>query len=84
MKKGVMPKRKRKDNLGSEILGIITNDTINSFGQERTFQIDVSEYTPKEVVSRIDNILDRNDAGDNIDWLPLIQEKNDLKTFFEY
>ena len=76
--------KKRKDNLGSEILGIITNDTINSFGQERTFQIDVSEYTPKEVVSRIDNILDRNDAGDNIDWLPLIQEKNDLKTFFEY
>ena len=76
--------KKRKDNLGSEILGIITNDTINSFGQERTFQIDVSEYTPKEVVSRIDNILDRDDAGDNIDWLPLIQEKNDFKTFFEY
>ena len=76
--------KKRKDNLGSEILGIITNDTINSFGQKITFQIDVSEYTPKEVVSKIDNILDRNDAGDNIDWLPLIQEKNDLKTFFEY
>ena len=76
--------KKTKENLGSEILGIITNDAINSFGQDKTFQIDASEYTPREVVSRIDNIIDRNDAGDDVDWLPLIQEKNDFKTFFEY
>ena len=83
-KKRKYTEEKSKDNLGSEILGIITNDAINNFGQEKTFQIDVSESTPKAVVSRIDNIINRNDAGDNIDWLPLIQEKNDFKTFFEY
>jgi len=83
-KKRKYTEEKRRDNLGSEILGIITNDTINNFGQEKTFQIDVSESTPKAIVSRIDNIINRNDAGDNIDWLPLIQEKNDFKTFFEY
>ena len=83
-KKRGYTEKKMKDNLGSEILGIITNDAINNFGQEKTFQIDVSESTPKAVVSRIDNIINRNDAGDNIDWLPLIQEKNDFKTFFEY
>ena len=75
---------KRKENLGSEILGIITNDTITNFGQDKTFQIDASGSTPKEIASRIDNIINRNDDGDNIDWLPLIQEKNDFKTFFEY
>ena len=83
-KKRGYTENKMKDNLGSEILGIITNDTITNFGQDKTFQIDVSESTPKAVVSRIDNIINRNDAGDNIDWLPLIQEKNDFKTFFEY
>ena len=75
---------KRKENLGSEILGIITNDAITNFGQDKTFQIDASGSTPKEISSRIDNIINRNDDGDNIDWLPLIQEKNDFKTFFEY
>ncbi len=75
---------KRRENLGSEILGIITNDAITNFGQDKTFQIDASESTPKEIASQIDNIINRNDDGDNIDWLPLIQEKNDFKTFFEY
>ena len=75
---------KTKDNLGSEILGIITNDTISNFGREKTFQIDVSNSTPNAVVSKIDDIINRNYDGDDIDWLPLIQEKNDFKTFFEY
>ena len=57
---------------------------MNNFGQEKTFQIDTSELTPKAIVSRINDIINRNDSGDNIDWLPLIQEKNDFKTFFEY
>ena len=33
---------------------------------------------------KINAIIDRTDNGDIIDWLGLIQEKNDLKTFFEY
>ena len=77
-------KEKIKENLGSEILGIITNDTISNFGREKTFQIDVSNSTPNAVVSKIDDIINRNYDGDDIDWLPLIQEKNDFKTFFEY
>jgi len=83
-KKRGYTEKKIKDNLGSEILGIITNDAINNFGQEKTFQIDTSDYTPKEIVRRIRDVIHGNDDGDNIDWLPLIQEKNDFKTFFEY
>ena len=33
---------------------------------------------------KIEDIINRCDNGDDIDWLPLIQEKNDFKTFFEY
>ena len=74
--------KKMKDNLGSEILGIITNDAIKNFGQEKTFQVDTTDHTPKELAVRIHDIYYGEDNGDNIDWLQLIQEKNDLKKFF--
>ena len=83
-KKRGYTEKKMKDNLGSEILGIITNDAINNFGLKKTFQVDTTDHTPKELAVRIHDIFYGKDNGDNIDWLPLIQEKNDLKTFFEY
>ena len=83
-KKRGYTEQKTKDNLGSEILGIIVNDAINNFGREKTFQIDTSDHTPKEIVRRIQDIKNGKDNGDNIDWLPLIQEKNDLEKFFDY
>ncbi len=83
-KKRGYTEKKMKDNLGSEILGIITNDAINNFGLKKTFQVDTSDHTPKEIVRRIRDIYDGKDNGDSIDWLPLIQEKNDLKKFFDY
>ncbi len=83
-KKRGYTEKKMKDNLGSEILGIITNDAINNFGQEKTFQIDTSDHTPEEIAVKIHDIYHGKDNGDNIDWLPLIQEKNDLKKFFDY
>ena len=83
-KKRGYAEKKIKDNLGSEILGIITNDAIKNFGQEKTFQVDTTDHTPKELAVRIHDIYYGKDNGDNIDWLPLIQEKNDLKKFFDY
>ena len=81
-KKRGYAEKKIKDNLGSEILGIITNDAIKNFGQEKTFQVDTTDHTPKELAVRIHDIYYGKDNGDNIDWLQLIQEKNDLKKFF--
>ena len=83
-KKRGYTEKKMKDNLGSEILGIIVNDAINNFGREKTFQVDTSDHTPKELAIRIHDIYNGKDDGDNIDWLSLIQEKNDLKKFFDY
>ena len=83
-KKRGYTEKKMKDNLGSEILGIIVNDAINNFGREKTFQVDTSDHTPKELAVRIHDIYNGKDNGDDIDWLSLIQEKNDLKKFFDY
>jgi adenylate kinase len=42
---------KIRDNVGSEILGVITNDAIDKF-QEKTFQINVSGKTVEEVFEK--------------------------------
>ena len=83
-KKRGYTEKKMKDNLCSEILGIIANDAIKNFGQEKTFQVDTTDHTPKELAVRIHDIYNGKDNGDDIDWLSLIQEKNDLKKFFDY
>ena len=44
---------KAKENLGSEILGIIAHDTISKFGDEKTLQIDNTKLTPQETIKKI-------------------------------
>ena len=43
---------KIKENAGSEILGIITHDTLEKF-EEKAFQIDVSEKSIEQVVEKV-------------------------------
>jgi len=74
--------KKKNDNLGSEILGIITYDSIQNLGQDKTFQIDTTSITAEETAKKITNIINRTSKGDVIDWLTNITKKNDLKKFF--
>ena len=41
---------KIKQNTGSEILGVIVNDSIQSFGKEKTFEINTTDRSPEDVV----------------------------------
>ena len=75
---------KIKENVGSEIIGIITYDVIAEFGNEKTFQIDVTEKTPKVVAERIQNIIQKQNHGDEIDWLSEIKQNDDFQKFFDY
>ena len=77
-------KEKIKENLGSEILGIIAHDAISEFGIENTFQIDTTTKTLQEVVEKIQKIIQQRDSDENIDWLSEVNEKNDLQKFFDY
>ena len=77
-------KEKIKENLGSEILGIIAHDAISEFGIENTFQIDTTTKTLQEVVEKIQKIIQERDSDENIDWLSEVNEKNDLQKFFDY
>ena len=76
------PNSKIKENLGSEILGVIAFDTIKKF-QEKAIQLDVSQRTISETVEEVIKIISRNKKTEEVDWLSLITKKNDLKKFFD-
>lgn len=74
---------KTRENLASEILGIVIHDTIDAFGYTRTLQVDTTKKTIKDTIQQTKDALER-DASNDVDWLSLVLEKNDLARFFSY
>ncbi len=83
-KKRGYSKEKIKDNLGSEVLGIILHDAIVQFGSEKTLQIDVSLQSIQETTKKVIDAIKGEIKTEEVDWLTTITEKNDLKEFFAY
>ncbi len=83
-KKRKYSKEKSKDNLGSEVLGIILHDSITQFGAEKTLQIDVTLRSVKETTKKILDAIKGKNKTEEVDWLTTVTEKNDLKEFFAY
>ena len=83
-KKRQYDEKKIKENLGSEILGIIAHDTMAEFGPEKTFQVDTTEKTPARIVEQIQNVLRERSNDDDVDWLSEVKQKDDFHTFFDY
>tara|TARA_B100000029_G_scaffold202166_1_gene200441 strand:- start:383 stop:937 length:555 start_codon:yes stop_codon:yes gene_type:complete len=75
---------KIKENAGSEILGVIANDSIMSFGNEKSFQINATDTTPEMVLEKIHDVINNKKSSDVVDWLELIKEKNEIGKFFDY
>ena len=74
---------KSKDNAGSEILGIIAHDALSKFG-DKVFQINITGKSIEEVSNIIMRIIKDDYLSEKIDWLELINSKNDLRKFFAY
>jgi adenylate kinase len=73
------------ENLGSEILGVTSYDAINEFGSDKTFQVDTTLKSVSATVKKIENLFVKGIfQEDEVDWLDLIAEKNDLRRFFSY
>lgn len=81
-KKRRYPKKKIKENLGSEVLGVTAFDAIASFGQSKVFQIDTTSRSVKKTVTKIKSIFKKRSQGDRVDWLGLVAKNNDLARFF--
>ncbi len=72
---------KSKENLGSEVLGVILHDAISKF-QEKAFQINTSGKSIQEVVKKVMALISNNEGNEEVDWLDLVTKNNDLKKFF--
>lgn len=72
---------KSKENASSEILGIITHDTISKF-QEKAFQLNISDKSIQETIRKIQDIISNNNGNEEVDWLDMVTKNNDLKKFF--
>ena len=72
---------KSKENLGSEILGIIAHDAKSKF-QEKVFQINTSGKSIQETVEKVMALISSNEGNEEVDWLDLVTKNNDLKKFF--
>ncbi len=83
-KKRKYSNQKQLDNLGSEILGIVSYDTIRKFGRDKTFEINVSSRSTSSTIKKIISVFNRKSRGDIIDWLSLVGERNDLNKFFSH
>lgn len=74
---------KIKENIGSEILGVITHDTMEKF-EEKAFQVDVSEKNIEQVVEKVLQVISKKGNNDQVDWLNLVTKNNDLEKFFAH
>ena len=77
---------KVRENVASEILGIILYDSVQCFGKEKIAEIDTTQSTPAEVCENVISLLN-DEAGRRIgvvDWLSLVNEKGDVGRFLEY
>ena len=78
-------KKKIQENVESEILGIISHDSLQKFENEICFEVDASSKSIDELSSRVFSIIKGElKKSDVIDWLTLIKENNDFKKFFSY
>ena len=76
--------QKIKENSGSEVLGVIANDSITSFGKKKSFEVDATDKTPEIILKRIQDIINNQESDDIVDWLKLVEEKNEMNKFFDY
>ena len=77
-------KEKIKSNTAAEFIGVTFNDSISSFGKEKTFQIDTTNKTPEQVTSIIDKIVNGKNKGDIVDWFHLVEENKDFFKNIEF
>jgi adenylate kinase len=77
---------KIRENVASEILGIILYDSVLRFGKERIAELDTTQSTPTEVCEQIISLISTrtNRKIGVVDWLSLVYEKGDVGRFLEY
>jgi adenylate kinase len=77
---------KIRENVASEILGIIMYDSVQRFGKEKIAELDTTLSTSAETCEKIISIIEgkMNRKIGVVDWLSLVHERGDVGRFLEY
>ena len=71
--------KKMKDNLSSEILGVIAYDSITNFGKDKIIEVDNKD--PIKTINEILYCIKNKKSKVGIDWLEVIRD--DINRFFD-
>lgn len=77
---------KIRENVASEILGVILYDSVQCFGKEKIAELDTTQTTSTEICEKIISLIEGK-TGRKIgvvDWLSLVNERGDVERFLEY
>jgi len=77
---------KIRENVATEILGVILYDSVQCFGKEKIAELDTTQTTSTEICEKIISLIKGN-TGRKIgvvDWLSLVNERGDVGRFLEY
>jgi len=77
---------KIRENVASEILGVILYDSVQRFGKEKIAELDTTQTTSTEICEKIISLIEGK-TGRKIgvvDWLSLVNERGDVGRFLEY
>jgi adenylate kinase len=79
---------KVRENVASEILGTSLYDSLKTFGKHKVAEFDTTGKTPNATAGEILAALQKKSNSKSkligIDWLNLVSEKGDMRTFFKY
>jgi adenylate kinase len=73
---------KIRDNIVSELIGTIHYDTVMKYGDDKTFEIDVSNKNVKNIIDEIIMIInDERTSKDRIDWIDYASKSDKLRRY---
>ena len=77
---------KIRENVASEILGVILYDSVQCFGKEKIAELDTTQTTSTEICEKIISLIKGNTDRkiEVVDWLSLVNERGDVGRFLEY
>jgi adenylate kinase len=83
LKKRGYKDEKVQENVEAEVLGVCQLDALNSFGEERVFEIDTSEMKAPEVAAKIEQLIKDEAAPTRIDWMVTLEKEGRLDEFLK-
>jgi len=75
------PQRKIVENVEAELLGVVSREAIECFGEDLVYEIDTSRIGVKEAVELAYKAVEKGLSSCCIDWLAELDEKELIRVF---